>query len=378
MNVLHVVNYFTGPRVFKNLATALDKLGIQQTIYTAFRGAHLAGENKPELKRTDSAIIYRPILSFYTRLNYLYKSKKITQDLQQHIQINDYDLIHAHTWYSDGHAVYNISKKYGKKYIVTVRNTDLNIFFKYFVHLRKKAKDVLLGAEKIIFISQAYKSRLLSHPYFSDIAEILKKKSVVIPNGINEFWLKNVYQRHPVLNEPARLLFVGKYDKGKNLLPLINIIADLNRGGIKCVLHTAGGGQGRHYNKIMQLINNSPGIVVNHGQISDKVKLMELYRASDIFIMPSNSETFGLVYVEALSQGIPVIFTKNEGIDGYFEKNIGEAVNNKDREEVKNAIAKIITNYSYYNFQPDKIVISFDWAIVAKEYESIYKEILYT
>ena len=38
--------------------------------------------------------------------------------------------------------------------------------------------------------------------------------------------------------------------------------------------------------------------------------------------MASFKETFGLVYFESMSQGTPLIFTKGQGIDGYFEPDI--------------------------------------------------------
>ncbi len=41
--------------------------------------------------------------------------------------------------------------------------------------------------------------------------------------------------------------------------------------------------------------------------------------------MPSRAETFGLVYVEALLNGLPILYTKNEGIDEMYD-NVGEAV----------------------------------------------------
>ena len=39
-----------------------------------------------------------------------------------------------------------------------------------------------------------------------------------------------------------------------------------------------------------------------------------------IFAMPSFNETFGLVYIEALSQNLPILYTKSEGIYKYFEE----------------------------------------------------------
>jgi len=92
--------------------------------------------------------------------------------------------------------------------------------------------------------------------------------------------------------------------------------------------------------------------------------------------MPSRSETFGLVYVEALSQGLPVIFTKNEGIDGFFGSEIGEPVNCEDSAEIYNAIVKIIDNYSAYNFDSQSIVKKFNWEKIAQDYNLMYTSIV--
>ena len=55
--------------------------------------------------------------------------------------------------------------------------------------------------------------------------------------------------------------------------------------------------------------------------------------------MPSSNETFGLVFIEALSQSLPIIYTKGEGIDGYFKDDfIGKAVNSKDNQSIAYAI----------------------------------------
>ena len=51
---------------------------------------------------------------------------------------------------------------------------------------------------------------------------------------------------------------------------------------------------------------------------------------NDLFIMPSLNETFGLVFIEALTQNLPIIYTIHEGVYGYFEDNkYGVAVNPK-------------------------------------------------
>ena len=56
---------------------------------------------------------------------------------------------------------------------------------------------------------------------------------------------------------------------------------------------------------------------------------------SDIFVMPSRYETFGLVYVEALSQGLPVIYTRGQGFDGQIpDGEVGYSVKCNDVNEI--------------------------------------------
>ncbi|WP_152266627.1 glycosyltransferase family 4 protein [Agriterribacter humi] len=374
--ILHIANYYIGAKVYKNLVLALDQIGVEQTIYTAFAGQHLVGANQPKLEVPASKIIYRPILNTYTRLNYGHKTKKITADILKYISDEKFNVLHAHTLFSDGRVAYNLYKRYGTPYIVAIRNTDLNFFFRYFLHLRSQARNTLLSAKKIIFISEAYRKRLLAHPYFSNYRDELAAKSIVLPNGIDPYWLNNaVILSHQKLQAPARLLYVGKISRGKNLLRLITVVIRLNSSGIKCVLHIAGSGSGKYYQAVASLIKKHRELLVYHGAITDKASLLSLYRESDLFVMPSRKETFGLVYVEALSQGIPVIYTKNEGIDGFFPPETGESVNCDDEDDISFKIRKILENYSIYCFEPQKITCAFNWTSIAEKYSAIYNSV---
>lgn len=378
LHILHIANYYIGAKVYKNLTSALDKAGIQQTIYTAFSGYRLVGANQPGLEVPGSKIVYRPILNTYTRLNYGYKVKKITADILKYTSPEKFDCIHAHTLFSDGRIAYNLYKQFGTPYIVTIRNTDLNFFFRYFLHLRNQARNTLLSAEKIIFISEAYRKRMLAHPYFSNCMNELAAKSIVIPNGIDAYWLNNtvITTRQTPLQYPARLLYAGKITKGKNLLKLITIVRKLNTDGVKCILHIAGTGSGKYYRIVINLIKKHPDLFIYHGAITDKSVLLSLYRESDLFVMPSRKETFGLVYVEALSQGIPVIYTKNEGIDGFFPSETGEGVNCNDDQDIYIKIRKILENYPKYTFEPQKITGIFNWNSLAERYYHIYNSVI--
>ena len=90
--------------------------------------------------------------------------------------------------------------------------------------------------------------------------------------------------------------------------------------------------------------------------------------------MPSRTETFGLVYVEAISQGLPVIYSKGEGFDGWFsDGEVGYGIHCQAYiglyEQIKNIMLHNI------KITPNSIK-QFSWEVINEKYMSIYNEIL--
>ena len=91
--------------------------------------------------------------------------------------------------------------------------------------------------------------------------------------------------------------------------------------------------------------------------------------------MISKGETFGLVYVEALSQGLPILYTKNQGIDGTFKNHIGEAAYPDSLDSIVEKLEKLLNDYEHYEI--DKINFSqFNWEKIANSYFALYKDVL--
>lgn len=368
--VLHLANDFTGSKVYQNLIAELDQNNVTQIVYTPIRGVEKIGENKVNLKVEGSKIIYSPILNKHTdRVFYKWKIKKILKDIETKIDFNAINCIHAHTWYSDGGVAYELSKKYNIPYIIAIRNTDLNLFWKL-PHLKKYGLEILKNASRVILISKTYKDRVLRD---SKIKPLIHLKYSFIPNGIDDFWIQNREERKESIPNIPKLLFIGKFSPGKNVMRLIQAVESLKKQGIPCELNLIGGG-GKAETKILEFIKNKKNITF-HGKIFDKERLKEFYCSSDIYVMPSQAETFGLVYIEALSQGIPIVFTKDEGIDGLYENNIGEAVDCDSVQSIAEGIKAIIYDYKSYDFQSEAIVANHNWKKIALKYQGIYESI---
>ena len=263
-------------------------------------------------------------------------------------------------------------RKYGIPYIVAVRNCDINAFMRYMPHLWWVHRAVLEATEKVIFIAPALQQRLLKHPTLAGIRDSVSKRVEVIPNGINEYWINHLQTTNTA--NPHHVLYVGNFTSNKNLTRLIYSILALYSEFPEIHLDVAGaGGDNERY--VLSLIEKHPECITYHGKITDLERLQELYRANSIMAMPSKSETFGLVYIEALSQGLKVLWSRGEAIDGMFHEHIGEHVIPLNNYDITNALDKMMRHPENYETLSADTFEKFRWSSVAQRYLSIYSQL---
>ncbi|MCB9201507.1 MAG: glycosyltransferase family 4 protein [Flavobacteriales bacterium] len=373
MKVLHICNDFLGSKVYNQLYTKLDELGIEQHIFAVQRKGRDNYSNEVDFQNKESEIYYSKFLRKYHKVLFRSKINYLYDALIKEIPIDRIEISHATTLFSDGAIAYRLYKKYNIPYIVTVRMTDFFIFLRFRKDLIFLAYKILKSAKKIIFISPSIKNKFLNHYLMLPVVELICSKSEVILNGVDDFWVENRSTKIQI-NNPINLLFVGAFNKNKNLKLLINSFLELqNKYNIN--LHIVGGRGliGDEFDGIMTIIKNNHNIVY-HGRISDKKLLKKVYEDCDIFVLPAINETFGLVYVEAISQNLPIIYVKNDGIDGVFDSELGESIE-PNEASLSNAIRIIIKNYHNYIKHRDDMS-RFDWSKIAKHYKSLYHQIV--
>lgn len=321
--------------------------------------------------------IYSKIFNDIDRLFYTHKINKILHDIRNKVDLNDINLVHAHTLFSMGGIALKLKIEKNIDYIVAVRNTDVNLFFKYMLHTRKIGINIVKEAKKIIFISPVYKEFVINRYVPYELRDCIEKKSVIIPNGVTPFWLQNKYVKSGYKNKnQINLIYVGDFSKNKNIDTSIKVARKLKEFGYNVNFTIVGDGGNNECN-IKKLAKINKDIVEICGRMDDRKKLLNIHRKSDIFIMPSFHETFGLVYVEAMSQGLPIIYTKEQGIDGYFEDGkVGYSVDPKDVNDIVKKIEMIIHNYNKILKNCHNLVGNFSWDKIAKIYHDTYTSIL--
>ncbi len=261
--------------------------------------------------------------------------------------LKEYDIVHAHNmprFYVDQAAIKS------RRLIITthglhfhegreglIKNLLTRIYYNTIGRLTLKK------ACKIISISKSEKEFLKKY--------VNKKKIVVIGNGIN-------YDKYKT-GKGDNLLFIGRLVKGKGLEYLIKAIKN-TRERLDII------GDGPYKNELRSLIKKQ-GLtrqVRLHGFISESRKI-EMLSKSKALILPSKYEAFGIVLLEAMASGKPVIATRVGGIPDIVNKDNGILVPYANVKALRRAIKKI------NNFKTNG-------RIKAKEYdwERIYNKVL--
>lgn len=211
MRILHVCNDYYYSTLYEAFQKALSSRGLDSIIFVP---SSFQEGNQQENQKVTQLKCYNK----YDRYFYYRKQKKITNVIERHISNKKPDCLHAHFLFSAGYTCMQIKQKYQIPYIVAVRNTDVNLFFKKMIHLRSVGTQIMLNAEKIVFISPAYRDYVIKQYVHEKYKSIISEKSIVIPNGIDAFWLNNKFVRN-IGSERKKLtiIYVGSVDKNKNI-----------------------------------------------------------------------------------------------------------------------------------------------------------------
>lgn len=368
MRILNINSYYYSSSVHRQLQKEIVNTGIDSITYAPLSKGYIPREECQY--GTESNVIKSECYNERDRYIFHVKHYKILNDLYKLIKCTDFNCLHAHSLFTNGSIALKVSKKYKIPYVVAVRDTDLNVFFKYMIHLRKLGLKILSHADKIVFLSRPYRDFLLKNYVPENMRNVIQNKSIIIPNGIEEFWLKNKGCAKKLNDKKnIKLLYVGQISKRKNVEITAKAIQLLRNKGYNATLTVVG--------KIIDtaIFNNIKDLsYVNYISPVSKDKLINVYRQNDIFVMPSKRETFGLVYAEAMSQGLPVIYTYGQGFDGQFEEGkVGYHVNSSDPYDIKNKILQIIDNYESLSKNCIQAVEKFNWTKIAEIYTQIYK-----
>ena len=286
-----------------------------------------------------------------------------------------FDLIHAHVALPDGYAGIKIAQKYKKPLIVTIHGQDFQQTIFKNKKCRKNIEKTINFSEKTIVVSK--KLERIGEKYL----EVNKDKIIVVSNGINRNDIytgknKNIQE----YNEKKVILSVSHLIKTKGIDLNLKAISKLKRKYPNIIYLIIG--EGKEKKNLEDLVNNLnlQDIVKFIGEVFHH-KVMKYMAACDIFSLPSWSESFGVVYLEAMAHGKPVIGCKGEGIEDFVENGkMGLLVKSKDVGGLTEAMDYLFSNPDEARAigkRARKLVLeNYTWEKNAEKTIEVYREVL--
>ena len=303
---------------------------------------------------------------------YIKRLRIIAKQCLKQLEGKNIEVLFGNRLFVDGIIFYFINRKRRIPYIVALRNTDLNLGFLWSLPwIRSKGIKAIENAYAIVCLSNSYRRQLIAKLPAS-LKKSVENKIFVIPNGVKSFWKDNIFHSKRTLNKEIRLITVGRIENNKNQIVVAKAGEILKKENIRIKYLVVGEIKDEIiYNELTKYD------FVSYIPYRKKEELIHLYRESDIFVMPSFKESFGLVYAEAMTQGLPVVYTKSQGFDEQFpEGTVGYHVDPNNPNDVAAAIKKIIANYDCMTSNCVEYASKFDWDSVAEEYVSIFEKSL--
>ena len=172
MKILNINSYYYSSSVHKQLQKALG--GRQQLDLFTYAPVARGYMPREECQYGEEERVRR-VECYNKNDRYIFHIKhcKILNNLIHEFDVNRYNKLHAHSLFSNGYIAMKIKEQYGIPYIVAVRDTDVNTFFKKMIPLRGLGNKILMEAESIIFLSKSYRENLIER-YVKDKNKDLK------------------------------------------------------------------------------------------------------------------------------------------------------------------------------------------------------------
>lgn len=228
------------------------------------------------------------------------------------LKYNKYDIVVAHM-----PSGILFADKLGLPFVAGIHNSDIEVLTNplYKIHFKSRLEKALKNAKAIACRSFVLHNKLLKlYPEFEE-------KTFVAPSGIDEkatmFLDAKQNEKHSADTNfsrftshvsPIKAITCAHFKKRKNIDKVIKACKGLEGFELTVI------GDGRERKSLGKIDKN-----VNFtGRLPHDEVLVKM-RESDVFVLPSVGETFGMVYLEAMVSGCITVCTKGDGVDGIIK-----------------------------------------------------------
>ena len=382
----------------RELARELGQRGVEVDVFTRWRERddpqmQSLGVNARVVHLLSGPIGYYPKMDVYRRLpEFIERLRDFT-----FAEGRRYDLIHSHYWLSAEVAdvvrrEWNVPVVQMFHTLALVKNQVLDDALNGESPARIAAEQAAVRASDRIVAASEIELADLATLYGADPARVR-----VIPLGVDARLF------HPLRQADARaalgrdscedtVLFVGRIEQIKGIDILLDAVGELlrRRPDLRrrvCLVVVGGAidasGDGSESEKVaeMRRMVEEHGIGQNVAFVGsvDQRELSLYYAAADVCAVPSLTESFGLVALEAMACGTPVVATRVGGLQTVVTENSGLLVPPADSSALADAIAELLDDQALrtrLSAGARARAQEFSWSRVADAVERVYDEVL--
>jgi glycogen synthase len=292
------------------------------------------------------------------------------------------DVFHAHDWLVADAGI-GLKHIFRKPLLVTMHSTEIG-----------RRDGLHTDTEKMIHETEAWltyeawrvvccSNYMISHVKWA--FGLPNDKLVMIPNGVNTQCYREVpddlkeFRSKFALPEEKIVLFVGRLVYEKGIHVLINAVPKvLEKVNAKFIIVGSG------YMK-EQLLNIVRSMGLEHKVLFegflDEESLLKLQKCSDVSVVPSLFEPFGIVALEAMAAKSPVVASDTGGLSEIIEHDVtGVKVFPNNPDSLAWGITKVLVDNYYSNSLREnayrRVLETYDWVKIAQQTKSVYAGVL--
>ena len=268
--------------------------------------------------------------SYYAR----YYKKLMKYMLSQGLK---FDVMYAHSFWHAGYIATLLKKKYSIPLIVQEHRSML-ITGEFSNKVNRFLKSTVENSDAFYCVSNKLRDNVFVRTGLSEGIEIL-------PNMVDD-----LFQYKQLANDNFTYTFIGTLNENKRIIQLLKCFEKVCENNSSICLKVAGDGPQRE--QVNELISNSEVLreSVEVLGLLPRDKVLNLLTETNVLVLPSAFETFGIVCIEAMAVGRPVICTKNGSADFVNDSN-GILIDVDSDEQLTSAMEKVYRNYSDYDLK---------------------------
>ena len=291
------------------------------------------------------------------------------------------DIVHSHTWYTNLAGFY-AKQLYDVKLVATIHSLEPKRPWKREAmgnayRLSSWAEETCLNScDKIIAVSKEDKKDIM------DCYSIEEKRIEVIPNGVDIKRYRKM-ESPPILEryhvKKPYVLFLGRLSRQKGIFDAVEASQDLSKD-VKLVLVTGKADEMGLERELAEKVEERENIIWIHKMLTE-AEAVALYSSAEVFLSPSVYEPFGIMNLEAMACGRPVVSTRVGGIkDVVVDGVTGFLVNPQSPKDLAEAVNRILSDKELAekmgNEGRRRVEREFSWERIAEKTLNLYKTLL--